>query len=235
MTMRITCLALGTLLVGATGAFALGPTAEDLASPDIGFVVDGGDLEAEALAEGSCLDPALAEDAAPEAPASLAASASAGAAAAAATADPQAAAQRPVAFEYSDGYYKRLKVHRVASFATLPLFITQFVLGQKLYSGDYGDGTKDAHTAVAIGTATLFGVNTVTGVMNLWEARKDPNKSTKKKVHGILMLAADAGFVATGFLAPDDEGGGDRSAHRAVALTSMGIATVAYLIMLFGN
>jgi len=231
MTMRITCLALGTLLVGATGAFALVPTAEDLAPPDIGFVVDGGDLEAEALAEGSCLDPALAEDAAPGAPASLAASAGA----AAATADPQAAAQRPVAFEYSDGYYTRLKVHKIASFATLPLFITQFALGQKLYSGDYGDGTKDAHTAVAIGTATLFGVNTVTGVMNLWEARKDPNKSTKKKVHGILMLAADAGFVATGLLAPGDDGGGDRSAHRAVALTSMGVATVAYLLMLFGN
>jgi len=233
MTMRITCLALGTLLAGATGAFALGPTAEDLASPDIGFVVDGGDLEAEALAEGSCLDPALAEDAAPEAPASLAGSATA--AASAAPADPQAAAPRPVAFEYSDGYYKRLKVHKVASFATLPLFVTQFVLGQQLYDGNYSDGTKDAHTAVAIGTAALFGVNTVTGVMNLWEARKDPNKSTKKKVHGILMLAADAGFVATGLLAPGDDGGGDRSAHRAVALTSMGVATVAYLLMLFGN
>jgi hypothetical protein len=233
MTMRITCLALGTLLAGATGAFALGPTAADLASPDIGFVVDGGDLEVKALAEGSCLDPALAEEPAPAEPPSLAASASA---AASAPPDPQATpGARPVAFEYSDGYYKRLKVHKVASFATLPLFITQFALGQKLYSGDYGDGTKDAHTAVAIGTATLFGVNTVTGVMNLWEARKDPNKNTKKKVHGIMMLTASAGFVATGFLAPDDEGEGDRSAHRAVALTSMGIATVAYLIMLFGN
>jgi len=43
---------------------------------------------------------------------------------------------------------------------------------------------------------------------------------------------------ATGALAPDDdegEGGGDRSTHRTVALASMGVATVAYLIMLLGN
>ena len=109
------------------------------------------------------------------------------------------------------------------------------MLGQKLYGGDYSQGTKDAHTAVAIATATLFGVNAVTGVMNLAEARKDPNASRRKKVHGILMLASSAGFVATGLLAPDSEGGGDRSAHRAVALTSMGVATVGYLIMLLGN
>ncbi len=174
------------------------------------FVLDGGDLEAEALAES------------------------------AATAAPPPVLQgppapRPVAFQYSDGYYKRLKVHRIASYATLPLFATQVVLGQKLYGGDYSQGTKDAHTAVAIGTATLFAVNSVTGVMNLWEARKDPNASRRKKVHGILMLASSAGFVATGLLAPDSEGGGDRSAHRAVALTSMGVATVGYLVMLLGN
>ena len=125
MKTRMTCLALGTLLSGAPGAFALGPTAADLASPDIGFVVDAGDLEEDSLAEGSCLDPSLAEEAPPAAPPSLAASA--------ASAEPQApSTARPVAFEYSDGYYKRLKVHKIASFATLPLFITQFVLGQKL-------------------------------------------------------------------------------------------------------
>jgi hypothetical protein len=35
-------------------------------------------------------------------------------------------------------------------------------------------------------------------------------------------------------LAPDDEGegGGDRSTHRTVAISSMAVATVAYLMML---
>ena len=76
---------------------------------------------------------------------------------------------------------------------------------------------------------------------NLAEGRKDPNHRTKRLVHGILMAVADAGFVATGVMTPESEGGESgsetgggtsQSTHRAVALTSMGIATVAYLIMI---
>jgi len=226
------------LLAGAAGAAALTSTEPGFVVPDGGFVLDGGDIEAASLAEGSCLDPSLAEEPGATAAAepSLAASASA-----LPVLDPQAApAPRPMAFEYSDGYRTRLKIHKYASFATLPLFIAQFAVGQKLYDGNASDGTRSAHSALAVSTAALFGVNTVTGVWNLYEGRKNPNKSTKRKVHGILMLAADAGFVATGMLAPDDDegeggGGGNRSTHRTVALASMGVATVAYLIMLIGN
>jgi hypothetical protein len=157
--------------------------------------------------------------------------------------DPQAApAPRPMAFEYSDGYYKRLKIHKYASYATLPLFAAQFVVGQKLYDGDGSDSLRSAHTALAVGTGALFAVNSVTGVWNLMEARKDPHKSTKRTLHSILMLVADAGFVATGLTAPESEhenefgfeqeSGGNASTHRAIAFTSMGIATVAYLMML---
>ena len=88
----------------------------------------------------------------------------------------------------------------------------------------------------------LFGVNTVTGAWNLWEARKDPNGRTKRWVHGLLMMAADAGFLATAMLAPGDdfaENGGSlsdrRSTHRTVAFTSIGIGTVGYLVMLLGT
>jgi hypothetical protein len=147
---------------------------------------------------------------------------------------------RPVAFQYSDAYYTRLKIHKYASFATVPLFVTQYVLGKKLYDGNYtGTSVKTAHAWVAGSIGVLFGVNTVTGVWNLWEARKNPNGRTKRTVHGVLMLAADAGFVATGLLAPeaDDFASSQdylnrRSTHRTVAITSRATALVGYAIMI---
>jgi hypothetical protein len=168
--------------------------------------------------------------------------------AAAATGAPlQEPTARPRAFEYSDGYRTRRKIHKYASFATLPLFVAQFAVGQKLWdqqqqNEDASDGLRSTHAALAAGTGALFAVNTVTGVWNLSEGRKDPSHRNKRRLHSILMLAADAGFVATGLITPEDEergpGGlndGGRSTHRAVALTSMGIATVAYLVMLLGH
>ena len=79
----------------------------------------------------------------------------------------------------------------------------------------------------------------MTGVWNLAESRKDPHHRTKRTIHSVLMLLADAGFVVTGATAPESEhedgageGSGNASTHRAVAFTSMGVATVSYLIML---
>lgn len=141
---------------------------------------------------------------------------------------------RPKAFEYSDAYATRRKIHFIASFATIPLFVTQYILGDKLYDGSSGS-TKSAHSGVAVGIETLFAVNTVTGVWNMWESRNDPNAGKKRFIHGFMMLGADVGFVATGMLAPGDEGGGDRSTHRNVAITSMAVATASYLIMLIGR
>ena len=142
---------------------------------------------------------------------------------------------RPKAFEYSSAYTTRRKIHFYASFATIPLFVTQYVLGDKLYNGTGGGSTKSTHSGVAVAIETLFAVNTVTGVWNMWESRKDPNAGKKRFVHGFMMLGADVGFVATGMLAPGDEGGGDRSLHRNVAITSMAVATASYLIMLIGR
>jgi hypothetical protein len=151
-----------------------------------------------------------------------------------------AAAQRPTAFTYSEGYHTRAKIHKYASVATLPLFIAQYLVGQKLYDGTGTDSTRSAHNVLTVSLASLFAVNSVTGVWNFTEGRKDPHGSTRRWVHGLLMLAADAGFVATGALAPDSEGGeagegggGNRSTHRTVAITSMSLAIVGYLIMLF--
>jgi hypothetical protein len=147
-------------------------------------------------------------------------------------AQPQAHA---AAVEYSHGYEVRAKVHKYASIAMLPLFATDVALGQSLYTSST-DTKRSAHVAVGAGIGGLFAVNTVTGVWNLLEARKDPNKRGLRMLHGLLMLGADAGFLATGAMAPENEHGrsttftADRNTHRAVALTSMGVATAGYLV-----
>jgi hypothetical protein len=149
----------------------------------------------------------------------------------------QVTAPRPVAVEYSDAYRIRAKIHRVSSFATLPLFGTEAILGQSLYANPT-QGRKDAHLAVAGAMGALFAVNTVTGVWNLVEARKDPVRRKRRLLHGLLLLGADAGFLATAALGPESEHGeaeGSRGAHRAVAFTSIGLATAGYLVMILGG
>jgi len=55
-----------------------------------------------------------------------------------------------VAFEYSDAYRLRAKIHKISSFATLPLFGAEAIIGQSLYDNPSG-GKKDAHLATAAG------------------------------------------------------------------------------------
>ena len=151
------------------------------------------------------------------------------------SAEPAAADQaRTQAFQYSEAYNTRRKIHMMASYATIPLFVGQYIAGQKLYNGEGGDTAKSVHGVLAGSVAALFAINSVTGVWNMWEARGDPNGKTRRLVHGTLMLAADAGFVATGMLAPDEHGGdgSSQSTHRTVALTSMGVAAASYVYML---
>ena len=153
----------------------------------------------------------------------------------------QTAAPAKVAVEYSDGYRLRAKIHKYSSIAMLPLFATEVALGQSLYNNGGEGSRKTAHGVVGAGIGTLFAINTVTGGWNMWEARKDPNGRTLRLVHGLLMMAADVGFLATAAVAPSsehDDGAtfsSNRSAHRTIAITSMSLATVGYLIMLLGR
>lgn len=168
---------------------------------------------------------------------SIRASAEMAAAVNAAEASTEQSAPPAQAFDYSDAYRIRAKIHKASSLATLPLFAAEGIIGQSLYSNPTG-GKKDAHLAVAAGIGVLFGVNTVTGVWNLVEARKDPNHRKRRLLHGLLMLGADAGFVTTAALGPETEHGtveSSRSAHRAAAFTSIGLATTGYLVMLLGD
>ena len=149
----------------------------------------------------------------------------------------QTPAPRVAAVEYSDAYKTRAKIHKYASFATLPLFATEVAISQSLYS-NATDGKRSAHIALGAALGGLFAVNTVTGAWNMWDARKDPNGRKRRLVHGVLMLAADAGFALTPAVAPNRDSlnyFNQRSTHRAVALTSIGIATAGYLTMIIGG
>jgi hypothetical protein len=146
----------------------------------------------------------------------------------------------------SDGYATRLTIHRYGSYAMLPLFAGQYVLGSRLLAQKDGvyDGTRrvpiDAtlrrnHALVAQGVGALFVVNTTTGLWNLWEARHDGSHSTRRTVHVLSMLGANAGFVVTGLMGGKavDRRPSDARAHRNVALASMGLATTGVALMWF--
>ncbi len=140
--------------------------------------------------------------------------------------------RRRRAVEYSEWYYRRLQVHRWGSWLELPVFGTEYWLGQKLISGgEREDWVKPTHATVAGVLGGLFAINTVTGVWNLYESREDTDQRALVWTHSALMLAADAGFVTTALLAQD--AGDDRGAkrHRTVAVTSMGLATAGTLVM----
>jgi hypothetical protein len=148
--------------------------------------------------------------------------------------------KRPKAVEYSDFYYTRLTIHRIGSYTMLPLFFGEYLLGQKLISTPRPapSGLKTAHGVVAGAIAVVFGVNTITGGWNWWEARHDTTGRTRRNLHTILMLVAEAGFVATAASAP---GGGKNNVsttygssaqlHRAIAIGSITLATASTVMM----
>ena len=149
---------------------------------------------------------------------------------------------RPLAFQYSHGYEVRNRIHKDASYAMWPLFGAEAWLGVKLYNNPPvgHSGVKTAHGLVAVGIGGLFGLNSVTGVWNLVEGRKDPHRGVLPVVHGILMLVADGGFLATALSAPKFRTPAQmatfdatRSTHLGLATVSISTAVAGYVIMLF--
>lgn len=139
---------------------------------------------------------------------------------------------RPRAIEYSDAYATRLTIHKYGSYVELPLFAAEWALGENLMNGDAASWVKPAHAAVAGGLGVLFAVNTVTGVWNLIESRNDPSGRKRRILHSALMLASDAGFALAGVTSGEaGDDGDDRSTHRTIALTSIGLSTAGTLMM----
>ena len=152
-------------------------------------------------------------------------------------ADPQGT--RPVAIEYSDAHETRAKIHKYTSWAALPLMATEFALGEKLYNDPNSttSSSRGVHGAVGAGLIGVFGVQGVTGVWNLVESNQAPGH-TKRLVHGLLMLAAEGGFVAAAVTAPGHNRNdlinfdANKATHRNIAIVSLGVGTAGYLLML---
>jgi hypothetical protein len=136
--------------------------------------------------------------------------------------------RRRKSIEVSEWYARRLRIHQVGAYAMIPLFAFQAAAGNELYhKGDGADGwAKNGHRVGATGLATVFGVNTVTGLWNLWDSRQVEQGRTRRTIHTLLMLASDAGFAYAGIkLSEDAEQSADaRRRHRNTAYASMGVA-----------
>ena len=117
--------------------------------------------------------------------------------------------------------------------------MAEYSLGQNLMNdASPASWMKPSHVAVASGIGVLFGVNTLTGVWNLWESRQDPEGRTRRIVHSVMMIASDAGFLAATALAPGEHArfsdySRNERVHRNVAIGSFALSTVGGAMMWF--
>jgi hypothetical protein len=142
--------------------------------------------------------------------------------------------------EISDAYAVRLKIHYIASYATLPIFAAQAIVGQQLYAAENSgtrpsDLLKGTHDGIALALGGLFAVNTVTGSLNWWETRHNEEGRAWRTVHSALMLIADGGFAYTAWLG---NGAGyrrgtiaGRDLHKNWAIGSASVAFASYVMM----
>lgn len=143
--------------------------------------------------------------------------------------------KRPL-IAYSDWYGRRLAIHRTLSWAMIPLFAASYVTGDRLLRDGRSQSpywVRATHPWAASATAGVFGINTVTGLWNLWDARHDPEGRTRRIIHSLMFVAADAGFAYAGSIGEQARNDGViRARHRKIALSSMGVSTASWLFML---
>ena len=150
--------------------------------------------------------------------------------------------RRVKAVEMSDAYELRLRIHRYAAYSVIPLFIVQSVAGNQLYQADKSGAerpgwAKSTHSLGAAAIGSVFTLETVTGLWNLWESRDNEVGRTRRFAHSALLLASDAGFTYAGIkLASDAKRDSDaRDRHRMISYYSMGAALAGYGLMYVGN
>src|SRR3954462_286968 len=90
--------------------------------------------------------------------------------------------RRRRSIEVSEWYERRLRIHRYGAYTIIPLFALQAYAGNELYNDGSAAASrvKPTHRFGATALATVFTINTVTGVWNLWDSRAVPQGRTKR-------------------------------------------------------
>ncbi len=137
------------------------------------------------------------------------------------------------AIQYSEWYHRRLIVHQIGSFTILPLFAAEWSVGQNLLQDrEPPSWMLGTHQFVAGSIGVVYGVNTITGLWNLWDSRQNPAGRTRRFLHATAMLGSGAGFIWAGAVAGNARRSrADADHHRAIALTSIGLSTAGTVMM----
>jgi hypothetical protein len=150
--------------------------------------------------------------------------------------------RRARAIEVGEWYHRRLVVHKALSYAMLPVFAAQYIAGNELYDEDQGKGpapgwARPVHQVGAASVAGIFGVNTVTGLWNLWDSRHVEDHRWLRVTHSLVMLGADAAFAYTGIKLSSEaaNNGAARRQHRQVALYAIGVSVGSGVAMKIFN
>jgi hypothetical protein len=147
--------------------------------------------------------------------------------------------RRRRAIEVSDWYERRLRIHRFGAYAIFPLFAAQAFAGNEIFKDPHNapDWAKTTHRVGATGLATVFTLNTVTGLWNLWDSRAATQGRTRRTAHALLMLASDAGFTYAGVKLSDEAENSveKRREHRAWAYGSMATALTGVAVATLGR
>jgi hypothetical protein len=147
--------------------------------------------------------------------------------------------RRRRAIEVSEWYERRLRIHRYGAYAIFPLFAVQALAGNEIFKDPHNapDWAKTTHRAGATGLATVFTLNTVTGLWNLWDSRAATQGRTRRTAHALLMLASDAGFTYAGVKLSDQAESSveKRREHRAWAYGSMATALTGVAVATLGR
>ena len=147
--------------------------------------------------------------------------------------------RRRRSIEVSEWYERRLRIHRYGAYAMFPLFAAQALAGNEIFKDPQNapGWAKTTHRVGATGLATVFTLNTVTGLWNLWDSRSAAQGRTRRTAHALLMLASDAGFTYAGVKLSDQAENSveKRREHRAWAYGSMATALTGVAVATLGR
>ena len=135
--------------------------------------------------------------------------------------------------DVGDWYNRRLTLHRYAAWAAVGAFPVEIYTGRRLLNhGADPEWVRDTHRATVWVLGSTFAVNTVTGVWNWWDNRKEPEGRGWRTAHALVMVAADAAMFSTARAGQAAARGESRERHQTLAFTTAGLTAIGHLMML---